>query len=61
MARVGRHVPQNNIKGCELVLEEAHYHTFFLSQNYRLTRVNVEFLEFGILKFWYFKDDSEGD
>jgi hypothetical protein len=61
MARVGIHSPENNINVCQLVLEEAHYHTFFVSQKYRVTRVNMEFLEFGILKFWYFKDESEGD
>jgi hypothetical protein len=28
------HAPENNINGCELVLEKAHYHMVLVSQQY---------------------------
>lgn len=49
------HAPQNNINGHELVLEEANYHIFLVSQKCGL--IFVIFIYSRILTFQYFKDD----
>jgi len=40
MADVCIHAPENNIDSCQLVLEEVHYRTFLVFQQYGLILVN---------------------
>jgi hypothetical protein len=45
------HAPGNNINGCELVLEEGHYHMVLVLQKCGLVLVNFMYSEFNILIF----------
>jgi len=40
VADIHVHALENNINGCELVLEEAQYHIFFMSQQCGIMFVN---------------------
>ena len=51
MADISIHAPENNINGCELVLEKGHYHMVLVLQKCGLMLVNFMYSEFNVLIF----------